>query len=335
MRPKGTRWWRLQATAHAPKAKAVFDVDSDGTDDPSAIPTLSLDSRGLAYGDGFFTTMAVRDGHILWSAYHQNRLRSHAHALQLMIDAPTVIVQAQSCAEQMQQGVLKLIVTRAPQDMRGYGFAASELGSACEVWLKSMPSALDASTVIQSIALANGCFISQQPPIRAVCLSAQLACLPPPLAGLKTLNRLDNVMASAELQSRQAEQLSAHQPELTEGLVRDMTGAWVEGTMSNVFYQLSSSPADADRLTSKDGEHNYLTSGQWFTPSLATSGVDGVMRQVIIDSFKTTTNPVIIRTLTDEDLPTLSQLFFCNAVRGILPVSELTLSNGDVVGLSL
>ncbi len=65
------------------------------------------------------------------------------------------------------------------------------------------------------------------------------------------------------------------------------------------------------------------------------SGVAGVMRQVIIDSLSTSENPVIIRSLTDDDLPKISQMFFCNAVRGAMPVVALTLLSGEVVELSL
>ena len=48
---------------------------------------MSLDNRGLAYGDGFFTTMGVIDEQILWLDYHQQRLNSHATALQLQLDS--------------------------------------------------------------------------------------------------------------------------------------------------------------------------------------------------------------------------------------------------------
>ena len=113
--------------------------------------------------------------------------------------------------------------------------------------------------------------------------------------------------------------------------------------MSNVFYQLSdsrllespSSKIDATVNANKDNTDkdnaNYLTQGQWYTPSMAQSGVAGVMRQVIIDGLSTSKNPVIIRSLQDENLPHLSQLFFCNALRGIMPMISLRLFSGEVV----
>ena len=293
---------------------------------------MSLDNRGLAYGDGFFTTMGVIDGQILWLDYHQQRLISHTKALQLQLDSHSLLTILKMHAKQLQQGMLKLIVMRAAQDIRGYGYMPSESGSACEVWLKSSPMSI---TTAQSLPIAvNGQFIPLQPAASAICLSSQIACLPPPLAGLKSLNRLDNVLASGELYAIKAKALEDDiKPSIGEGLLRDMSGHWIEGTMSNVFYQLSQSPvAKSPNRTQAQSNSNYLSAGQWYTPSMVQSGVAGVMRQVIIDELSTSESPVVIRSLRDEDLPHLSQLFFCNALRGIMPMTSLTLLSGEVVG---
>ena len=297
--------------------------------------TVSLDNRGLAYGDGFFTTMGVIDGQILWLDYHQQRLVSHAVALQIQLDSFSLLTALKTHAKQLQQGMLKLIITRAEQEVRGYGYTPNiGGGSACEIWLKSSPMAI---TTAQSLPLADGQFIPLQPTASAICLSSQIACLPPTLAGLKSLNRLDNVLASGELQAIKAKTLAGTiKPSIAEGLLRDMSGQWVEGTMSNVFYQLVEAPVakSSNRPHSQNNSNsnsNYLTQGQWYTPSMAQSGVAGVMRQVIIDTLSTSNNPVIIRSLQDEDLLHLSQLFFCNALRGIMPMSSLRLLSGEVV----
>jgi len=293
--------------------------------------TMSLDNRGLAYADGFFTTMGIIDGLILWSDYHYRRLVSHAEALQLNINSEELLAVLQLYAQQLEQGMLKLVVTRAAQDVRGYGYTPNANGSDCEIWLKA--TAIRVSTTLQ-LSLPDGNLVPIQPNVSAICLSSKIACLPPPLAGLKSLNRLDNVLASGELQRIKAEPLASNLAStLGEGLLRDMSGQWVEGTMSNVFYQLAEESLSESETTSsihKDNE-DYLTTGQWYTPSMAQSGVAGVMRQVIIDALSTMQYPVIIRSLQDEDLPKLTQMFFCNALRGIMPMSSLTLLSGDVV----
>ena len=322
-------------------------------DKPTTADTASLDNRGLAYADGFFTTMGVINGQILWADYHYQRLISHAKALQLALDSHAILTILKTYATQLQQGMLKLVITRAAQDIRGYGYVPSGCGSTCEVWLKS--SVMTVSTAEQWSLNDDERFIPVQPVSTAVCLSSQLACLPPSLAGLKSLNRLDNVLASAELQGIKANVFTSNgEREISEGLLRDMSGRWVEGTMSNVFYQLSDArlvespsselinPSNTNKSTANKGNANKNTTnkthandlmqGQWYTPSMAQSGVAGVMRQVIIDELSTTKYPVIVRSLQDKDLPQLQQLFFCNALRGIMPMSSLMLLSGEVVG---
>ncbi|SLJ83393.1 aminotransferase class IV [Psychrobacter sp. DAB_AL43B] len=303
---------------------------TDKSPDNSTV-TASLDNRGLAYADGFFTTMGVINGLILWQDYHYQRLISHAKALHLDLDSRSLLAILQTHAQQLSQGILKLIITRAVQDIRGYGYTPSESGSKCEIWLKS--SAMTIATSKQ-LHLPDCRLIPMQSASTAVCLSSQLACLPPPLAGLKSLNRLDNVLASAELQAIKVHRLASNiELGISEGLLRDMSGPWVEGTMSNVFYQLSNTRLVESESILNVNQHNsnYLRTGQWYTPSMAQSGVAGVMRQVIIDGLAKTDTPVIIKPLTDEDLPQLSQLFFCNALRGIMPMTSLTLLSGEVV----
>ncbi|KAA0939024.1 aminotransferase class IV [Psychrobacter sp. ANT_H59] len=337
------------------------------SDKPTKADTASLDNRGLAYADGFFTTMGVINGQILWADYHHQRLISHAKALQLALDSHAILTILKTYATQLQQGMLKLVITRAVQDIRGYGYVPSECGSKCEVWLKS--SVMTVSTAEQW-SLNDERFIPVQPVSTAVCLSSQLACLPPSLAGLKSLNRLDNVLASAELQGIKANVFTSNgERDISEGLLRDISGRWVEGTMSNVFYQLSDcrlveSPSSelinssntnkgnankgnankgnankgnankthANKTHANKTHANDLMQGQWYTPSMAQSGVAGVMRQVIIDELSTTKYPVVVRSLQDKDLPHLSQLFFCNALRGIMPMSSLMLLSGEMVG---
>lgn len=281
---------------------------------------LELTNRGFAYGDGFFTTMRVANGHIDWQAQHLARIHHHAQALSLAIDAD-ILNQLESQliqqAQRLNDGILKVIITRSAQNIRGYGFADSSAGQACEGWLQAIPtSAAATSETTATLALPNGTAVALHAPIKAVCLQAQIACLPPSVAGLKTLNRLDSVLASAELQRIKSAAL-INPP--VEGLVKDMGGDWVEGTMSNVFYRL------------KDSQHNHK--GHWYTPPLTRSGVTGVMRSVIIDGFAGYEKPVIERYLTDKDLPHITQMFFCNAVRGVMPVAQLALDAQMELGL--
>lgn len=293
---------------------------------------LTPDNRGLAYADGFFTTMAVSEGQILWLDYHQKRLITHARALQLSVPIEALLAQIQAGAVMLGEGMMKLVITRAPQVVRGYGFSDNAAGQASRVWLKSTPMALASA----KLTLPNDKWVWQQPATDAVCLTSQIACLPPSLAGLKTLNRLDGVLASGELQA--IRESGRYQDPIGEGLVRDMTGCWVEGTMSNVFYQLASlkQPSNSiqahpiqDKSKRLEDGLNGLTHGQWFTPPMPQSGVAGIMRAVIIDALAETDHPIVERPLSDADLPQLSRLFYCNAVRGVMPARRLRLLSAD------
>ncbi|MFW2177329.1 MULTISPECIES: aminotransferase class IV [unclassified Moraxella] len=276
------------------------------------LTTLDIDERVIAYGDGFFTTMAVVAGEVNWLDYHIQRVVDSCDALQLTLDIPTLVTAVQAHAQAMGQGVLKLIVCRKNQPVKGYGFVNGD----AHTWVKRMPSDTPLAQIPQRIIL--------QPPSQAVCLTQQIACLPKPLAGLKLLNAQDKVLASRELLTYQINaqdsQRTSNLP-IIEGLVKNVMGEWVEGTFCNIFYQLKS--IDVNTVSTD--------SQQWFTPPLDNSGVKGVMRQVIMDNLAKHQQPVIERVLSDADLGELSGLLVCNAVRGVIPISILQLPNGDSV----
>lgn len=245
----------------------------------------TMDNRGLAYGDGFFSTMGVHRGQILCTDGHTNRLKTSAERFELVLDYQGVMSALTRLADDMGEGMIKVIVMRKTQSVRGYGYHD---GQAC-VWVKTMPSPL-----YDGVAMYAG--IPCQPSGVAVCLSEKLSLRTPRFAGLKLISSHEQVFIHRQLQQRQLQY-----PNLAEGLVQNTAGNWVSGTMSNVFYHLE---------------------GAWHTPSVAQSGVDGVMRQTLMARFGIEQRP-----LSTDELSLVDGLFFCNAVRGIMPIH--TLINGD------
>ena len=81
---------------------------------------LTLGSRGLAYGDGLFETIAVRDGGIPLLARHMARLAEGCRRLSIPLDLMLMNSELQAFARQLGDGVAKLIVTRG-EGQRGYG----------------------------------------------------------------------------------------------------------------------------------------------------------------------------------------------------------------------
>lgn len=279
------------------------------------ITAIDIDSRVIAYGDGFFTTMAVVAGQINWLSYHLDRIDESVLALQLNLtnadldaanlDSPNHTIRAYfnsqlaNFAKTLNHGMLKLIVCRRNQPIKGYGFCNSEFDAFIKLMPTDKPLAQQANQVII------------QPAATAICLTQQIACLPKPLAGLKLLNAQDKVMASHELWQHQTQNA-----QMIDGLVQDVMGHWVEGTFCNVFYQLN---------------HENV----WYTPPINRSGVKGVMRQVLLAKFADSDRAHEERYLASEELANITSLFFCNAVRGILPIQALMLPNGQSTALDL
>ena len=284
------------------------------------ITAIDIDSRVIAYGDGFFTTMAVVAGQINWLSYHLDRIDESVHALQLNLtdadldaanlESPNHTIRAYfnsqlaNFAKILNHGMLKLIVCRRNQPIKGYGFCNSEFDAFIKLIPTHKPLAQQANQVII------------QPAATAICLTQQIACLPKPLVGLKLLNAQDKVMASHELWQHQTQDAQMIDAQMIDGLVQDVMGHWVEGTFCNVFYQLN---------------HENV----WYTPPINRSGVKGVMRQVLLAKFAKYNRAHEERYLTSEELANITSLFFCNAVRGILPIQALMLPNGQSTALDL
>lgn len=243
-------------------------------------PISPLD-RGLAYGDGLFETCLLRDGRLpLWH-WHQQRLEAGARRLGIAIpDAlPQWLEQFLALLAQRQQGqgVCKLILTRG-QGGRGY-----------------RPPENTPATVILSCHPLPDDLAQRRQGIR-VRLCQQGLSDNPVLAGLKHLNRLEQVLARAEWGD-----------DYHEGLMRDPRGAIVEGTASNLF---------------------LLHDGQLVTPDLSRCGVRGVMRRLVIEELAPALNlAVTTGTVSEEMLHRAEELFLCNSIGGLWPVTLLEASD--------
>jgi len=128
-------------------------------------------------------------------------------------------------------------------------------------------------------------------PARLRICSLRLAANPD-LAGLKTLNRLESVLARAEWRDAR----------VIEGLMLDADENLVCGTMSNLFVRRGS----------------CLT-----TPLLDRCGVEGVMRRFVLELAPRLGLEPAVRRLRLDDLGAAEEIFMSNAVAGIMPVGEI------------
>lgn len=238
------------------------------------IERLAVDDRGLQYGDGLFESIAIRDGHPrLWER-HMTRLAEGCRRLMIpMPDRTTLHKEVVRVAHGERRAVAKVIVTRGDSG-RGYRPIA---GTTPTRIVRRYPwpdfPADNANTGVR------------------LCWCRLPLSRQPLLAGLKHLNRLEQVLARAEWQD-----------EYADGLMCDGDGLVIEGTMSNLFLV----------------RHDTLV-----TPDLSESGVAGVMRAEVLAQATKHGIATRISPVTVAMVEAAEELFLTNSLIGIWPVTRL------------
>ncbi|HSX71566.1 MAG TPA: aminodeoxychorismate lyase [Pseudomonas sp.] len=238
---------------------------------------LPLADRGLAYGDGLFETIAVRRGRAVLLPRHLTRLGEGLRRLSIDLDLLALESELQAFFAELGEGVAKLMVTRG-EGLRGY--AAPQPVSPRRVLLGNPLPSYPASHAEQGVRLFP-C---------ATRLAEQ-----PLLAGLKHLNRLEQVLARSEWQGAS----------YAEGLMQDVSGRVIEGVFSNLF---------------------LVKDGVLLTPALSRSGVAGVMRAEVLELAVRLGISCEVRDIAHDELLAADEVFLCNSLYGIWPVRELAAS---------
>jgi 4-amino-4-deoxychorismate lyase len=236
---------------------------------------ISAQDRGLLYGDGLFETLAVRNGRPLLWGRHMHRLALGCTRLGIIApDLDNLSAEVLDICQGAQQAVLKIIVTRG-YGQRGYRGLSSEDPTRI-IMLHPWPE-YPAGFKQQGVAVR-------------VC-STRLG-RNPLLAGIKHLNRLEQVLARNEW-----DDLS-----IPEGIMLDSAGQVVAGTMTNVF---------------------LVRDGRLLTPDLSQCGVAGIMRELILETAAQMALSVTITELNLRDMTNMQEIFLCNSLIGLWPVREL------------
>ena len=111
------------------------------------------------------------------------------------------------------------------------------------------------------------------------------------LFGYKHLNRLDSVLARSEWEDNK----------IFEGIFLDSRKNILEGTMTNIF---------------------FVHKKTLITPPIIDSGINGVMRQVVLDNAKFFFDKVVIQKINLRDIEKFEQMFLTNSVLKVIPVSR-------------
>jgi 4-amino-4-deoxychorismate lyase len=237
--------------------------------------TISADDRGFHYGDGLFETLAIRDGEPrLWD-YHVERLQGSATRLGLQApDESRLRSDLLSALDQSRADrarcVAKIVLT-AGRGPRGYRRA----GRGPATLLTGISDALTPS---------DSCYRHGV----ALRLCNTRLAVQPQFAGMKTLNRLEQVLARNEWTD----------DSVFEGLTLDTDDRLICGTMSNVF----------------------LISGQTLvTPAITRCGVSGVMRRHVLTLLDEAGLECSVRDVGVEELGSSDGVFLTNSQFGVLP----------------
>jgi len=233
--------------------------------------SVSALDRGLSYGDGLFETIRLIGAHApLWNR-HMQRLLLGCKRLRIPAPDPQQLWQeALQVSEGLPDAVLRITLTRGIGE-RGY----------------ALPAVSNTTRIVAAFPMPGLSAAIYRDGIRVHQCATALA-EQPLLAGIKHLNRLEQVLARAEW----------NDPLIAEGLVCDRHGHAISATAANLF---------------------AVVDGVTITPSVDRCGVAGVARAAVLDAL----GDCQIGDLPLADCLRASELFLSSSVRGILPVQAV------------
>jgi len=235
---------------------------------------ISADDRGLQYGDGLFETMGAANGKVRRLAQHLARLAEGCHRLGMPVPPSDLIeVDCARVLEGLGTAVVKLIVTRGPGP-RGYAPPAEPTLTRIVVSTAQQVSAAEAAR-----------------PLSVRICETRLA-RNSRLAGIKHLNRLEQVLAGAEVREAAVD----------EGIMRSTDDRVIAATAANLF---------------------LVREGRLLTPQITDCGVAGVMREAVLRQAAQLGLETEVGDITLVDLESADECFLTNAVRGVRPVGSV------------
>lgn len=234
------------------------------------VTNISSQDRGLAYGDGIFTTGKVVNGELELKTQHLKRLQQACIDLKLI--APNFVKLDENIkmvAKNYSLAVLKVIIT-AGVGGRGYSRAG-----------------IEKPTIIISVFDFPAHYTYWQNNGAKIGICKLQLGLNPMLAGIKSLNRLEQVLIRKELDERVEDDL----------LVTDINKNIVETSCANIFFKIN---------------------GVWQTPRISMAGIAGLKRAQILSKI----DNILIVEMKLTNLLNIEAMFMCNSVMGVVPITE-------------
>lgn len=239
-----------------------------------SVESISLLDRAFHYGDGCFSTARLHENQFELKDLHFARLKLAAERLYMQVDLSLIDQTIRQIfeIETFLSGTLKIILSRGESN-RGYALPDHP----ADVYVIYYPQ------VTMPFQLEQ---------IQSGVLNTAMGLSMPNLVGIKSLNRLEQVILKQE----------AQQQRWLEALVTDVQGSVVEGVSSNCFIRLNN---------------------RWITPELRYNGVHGVMRAEILKRMQHKQIPCEQRYIEMEEISQFQSVFFCNALSPMKAVTHL------------
>lgn len=233
---------------------------------------LPATDRGLHYGDGLFETIGVLRGQPRWWQDHMDRMATGCERLGLHMPPQAVLLrEVQTVSAGRPRCVAKIVLTRGP-GQRGY----------------APPQGVPPTRLVAAYAWPDGLDQAAEVGVDARICQLRLG-IQPQLGGIKHLNRLEQVLAAAEV----------HAAGGGEGILLDADDHVISAIAANLF----------------------LVSGeQLLTPRLDRCGVRGVLRARILRAFKSRCE---LRRITRDMLAEADEAFTCSSIRGVIPLRSI------------
>jgi 4-amino-4-deoxychorismate lyase len=242
--------------------------------------TISVFDRGFSYGDGVFRTIKIRNGLPMSWPFHYQKLVADCAVIGIVCPSAELLMgdlqklfEKELFSEDLTQ-VAKIIITRGEGER---GYAPPTITVPTRVVIKSGLPHYAESNYKKGVQL-HVCDLK---------LAAQ-----PKLAGIKHLNRLENVLARMEWRD----------DAIFDGLLLDQAGNVIECTMSNVFARFGS---------------------ELLTPDLSLCGVSGITRQRILGLGGVLGLNAGVKSLTLAQVLQADEIIICNSLFGAFQVTQI------------
>ena len=252
--------------------QTVIWVDGERAD------ALPLPDRGLDFGDGLFETLLLERGQPRYTELHLQRLQRGLAVLSFPECLAVVSEQLQQVLTDplvynLSRAALRLTVTRG-DGPRGY----------------APPEIPQVRIIIRVNELPDNDG-SLPPPAQLVIANSRWGCQPQ-LAGIKHLNRLEQVLAAAEWQRARVD----------EALMLGQAAQLVSVTAGNLF---------------------LLRDGVLHTPVLDDCGIAGTRRQLVVERWAGAIGLRVVESrLGLEAMEQADEVFYSNTLWGLRPVAS-------------